>query len=171
MSEKRDDSVGYGKPPTHSRFRKGKSGNPKGRKKGDRNFDTDLAEVLATGMTITENGRKKKVSAQKAALLRLREKALLGDGRALDRMLALAQQRSEDKAAQSAERGLSKEARVGHGPLQLITPLGVLPARLSQPSETAHPQTGWIFRRQRGRSIARGLPGLRWVPAIRFWIS
>lgn len=32
-----DYEVGYGKPPQHSRFRKGQSGNPRGRPKGARN--------------------------------------------------------------------------------------------------------------------------------------
>ncbi|NHK26376.1 hypothetical protein FF098_000480 [Parvularcula flava] len=34
---KRDYEIGYGKPPAHSRFKKGQSGNPKGRPKGSRN--------------------------------------------------------------------------------------------------------------------------------------
>ncbi|HEY8129410.1 MAG TPA: DUF5681 domain-containing protein [Hyphomicrobium sp.] len=32
--------IGYGKPPVKTRFRKGQSGNPKGRGKGSRNFAT-----------------------------------------------------------------------------------------------------------------------------------
>ena len=39
-------AVGYRKPPTHSRFKKGKSGNPKGRPKGSRNFSTDVKATL-----------------------------------------------------------------------------------------------------------------------------
>jgi hypothetical protein len=38
--------VGYGKPPLHTRFRKGQSGNPKGRSKGTR---TQLANDAARG--------------------------------------------------------------------------------------------------------------------------
>jgi len=102
-----DDKVGYGNPPKHSQFRKGQSGNARGRPKNSRNFGTDLQEVLGGEMTITENGRPKKISTQLAALLRLREKALKGDPRALDRFLGLAQQNSEVVAARAAERELT----------------------------------------------------------------
>lgn len=41
------DEIGYKKPPRHTRFRKGQSGNPKGRPKGTQNLKTDLAEELS----------------------------------------------------------------------------------------------------------------------------
>ena len=41
-----DHDGGYGKPPRHSQFKKGQSGNSKGRPKGSRNFSTDLKETL-----------------------------------------------------------------------------------------------------------------------------
>jgi hypothetical protein len=87
----RRDQVGYANPPRHSRFKPGQSCNPKGRPKGTRNFATDLAETLQAPVNLTRDGKPTKVSTQKAALLRLREKALNGDARALDRLLAFAQ--------------------------------------------------------------------------------
>ena len=39
-----DYEVGYKKPPIHTRFKPGVSGNPKGRPKGTKNLATDLAE-------------------------------------------------------------------------------------------------------------------------------
>ena len=83
------DAVGYGKPPKHSQFKKGQSGNPKGRPRGKRNMASLVAEVLAQKVTITANGKRKRVSSETALLLRLREKALGGDLRALQIMLSL----------------------------------------------------------------------------------
>ncbi|SDD50728.1 DUF5681 domain-containing protein [Ruegeria marina] len=103
-----DYEIGYGKPPKHSRFKKGQSGNPGGRQKGSRNFNTDLDEVLSKRVTVTENGKTREITSRAAALQRLREKALNGNNRALEQFLALAQKRSEEKDAQSAGRNLSE---------------------------------------------------------------
>lgn len=108
MSGDENEKVGYGNPPRHSRFKKGQSGNPKGRKKGNRNFNTDLEEVLTTRVSIRENGISRKVTSQQALLRRLLEKAMSGDSRALERILLLGQQLSEDRDGQSAGNSLSK---------------------------------------------------------------
>lgn len=84
-----DYEVGYGKPPKHTRFKKGKSGNPKGRPKGTRNFATDAKEALAAPVSVTRGGKRTMVSSQRAAILKLREKALQGDIRAMERFLEL----------------------------------------------------------------------------------
>jgi len=75
----------------HTRYPRGQSGNPRGRPKGVRNFKTDVEEILRTSIKITRDGKPRRISTQAAALLRLREKALGGDSRALDRLLQLAQ--------------------------------------------------------------------------------
>ena len=108
MSDDRDHYVvGYAKPPKHTRFKKGQSGNPKGRPKGSRNFATDLDDVLSTKVTVQENGRPREVTAQQATLLQLVAKALKGDVRAIDRLLTLADQRSAEREAQNKERKLT----------------------------------------------------------------
>lgn len=110
MSDDHDDNeVGYGKPPKSTRFRKGQSGNLEGRPKGSRNFANDLDDVLNAKMTVNKNGKPRKVSTQKAALMRLTEKALKGDARALDRFLSMADERSAEKEAQMKERHLSAD--------------------------------------------------------------
>ncbi len=54
--------VGYGKPPLHSRFQKGKSGNAKGRPKGSCNTLKLLNDVLEQKITITQDGKQVKIS-------------------------------------------------------------------------------------------------------------
>src|SRR5258706_11992258 len=82
--------VGYKKPPQHSRFQPGRSGNPHGKQKGVRNLGSDVKRTLEVPVRLNEQGRARRVSTQHAVLLRLREKALKGDARSLDRFLELA---------------------------------------------------------------------------------
>lgn len=84
-----DYEVGYGKPPKHTRFRKGQSGNPRGRGKNTRNLKTELRSVLDETMSLSMAGREVKLSARKAMLLALRNKALKGDTRAIGLMVAM----------------------------------------------------------------------------------
>jgi Family of unknown function (DUF5681) len=83
-------AVGYKKPPRHSRFQPGQSGNPRGRQKGVRNLATDVKRTLEVPVRVNDQGKAKRVSSQEAVLLRLREKALMGDLRALAQFLDLA---------------------------------------------------------------------------------
>ena len=82
--------VGYGKPPTHTQYRPGQSGYPAGRRKGVRNLKTDVKRTLAMPVKVKEAGRTRTKSTQEAALMVLRESALKGNTRALDRFLELA---------------------------------------------------------------------------------
>ena len=81
--------VGYGKPPKARQFKRGKSGNPKGRPKGSLNLATDLTAELGEHITVREDGRPRKVSKQRALIKSLMAKALQGDVRAMASLLAL----------------------------------------------------------------------------------
>lgn len=82
------DGIGYKKPPVHSRFRHGQSGNPKGRPKGAKGFAAELERELASKMPITENGRRRLVSKRIAMIKTTVAKALKGDLRAVATVLA-----------------------------------------------------------------------------------
>lgn len=88
--------IGRGKPPKKTQFRPGQSGNPRGRPKGVRNFKTDVRATLKSPVKVTRDGKPERLSTQEAMLLRLREKALAGDPRALDRLIELARVYDED---------------------------------------------------------------------------
>jgi hypothetical protein len=77
-----DKEVGYGRPPRHSRFNKGQSGNPKGRPKGTKNLKTDLTEELQETILVREGTHAIKISKQRAIVKTLIAKTLKGDARA-----------------------------------------------------------------------------------------
>lgn len=81
--------VGYGNPPEHSRFKKGESGNPRGRPKGSQNLATVLARILRETVTIRENGRRKKITKLEHSVQQLTKKATAGNLRALQQLMAL----------------------------------------------------------------------------------
>jgi hypothetical protein len=72
---------GYGKPPEYSRFKQGKSGNPKGRPKGSRNLKTDLTEELQEKILVREGDNPVRISKQRAIVKTLVAKTLKGDAR------------------------------------------------------------------------------------------
>jgi len=109
MRDDDDYEVGYGRPPKHTRFQKGQSGNPKGRPKGRRNFATELEEVLEAPVPVTQNGAKAHVSSRQAVLYRLRERALNGDIGPMKQFLELAERHEAAKAATQAERRLNRD--------------------------------------------------------------
>jgi hypothetical protein len=82
MTHDDDDLVGYKRPPKHTRFRPGHSGNPTGRKKNSRNFKTDLVAELHEKIPIRENGRDMRITKQRAFVKALVAAAIKGDMRA-----------------------------------------------------------------------------------------
>lgn len=82
--------VGYRSPPEATRFKKGVSGNPRGRPKGSLNVATVLTRTLREKIVINENGRRRTVTKLEAALNQLVNKAAAGDLRALRHLTALA---------------------------------------------------------------------------------
>ena len=71
--------VGYGRPPRHSRFRPGQSGNPGGRPKGRHGLITRLRKMLGEEVSLTSNGIERKVRKGDAVLGALIAKAARGE--------------------------------------------------------------------------------------------
>ena len=85
----RDYAVGYGKPPVHTRFQKGKSGNPKGRPRGMKNMSTLLSTALNASIVVVANGRRKKITKREAIVTQLVNKSAAADLKATQIVLAM----------------------------------------------------------------------------------
>lgn len=121
----RDDSerVGYGKPPRHSRFKPGQSGNPKGRAKSIKNFANILKEELETLVEVTENGRKRKLSKGHLAIKGLVLKAVKGDHRALAEIFRQTDKHSRQSSEiQQISPGVADDVASAMSPMRDLTP-------------------------------------------------
>lgn len=87
-NDSQHDERGYGRPPKHSQFKKGRSGNPRGRPKGASSFKADLAAELQEKLALTENGKERKITKQRAFIKTLTAAAIKKDIRAVNALLA-----------------------------------------------------------------------------------
>jgi hypothetical protein len=107
-----DSAVGYRKPPKNAQFKRGASGNPKGRRKGSVNLATVLQNALNDTMVVVEDGEQKTISKMEAAVKRLVDKAIAGDMTAfrvlsdLTRILDDSADRASSADLESADRKL-----------------------------------------------------------------
>jgi hypothetical protein len=108
MSADRDGDyeVGYGKPPRHTRFVKGQSGNPRGKPPGAKNFTTLLNEALSEQVSVTDNGRRRKISKRQAIIVQLVNRSATADLRAIKILLDIV--REIERQTEPASAGLAE---------------------------------------------------------------
>jgi hypothetical protein len=82
------DNTGYRRPPKRTQFKKGQSGNPRGRPRGPSSFKSDLDAELREKLVLTENGREKRITKQRAFIKTLTAAAIKKDIRAVNALLA-----------------------------------------------------------------------------------
>jgi hypothetical protein len=103
-----DYEVGYGKPPHHTRFKTGQSGNPRGRPSGAKNLSTLLNEALNEPVVVvTENGGRKRISKRQASFKQLVNEAAKGNWRALKLLVDILQDIERRTAPQTEESSFS----------------------------------------------------------------
>jgi uncharacterized protein DUF5681 len=88
--------VGYRRPPLETRFRPGVCGNPRGRPKGERTLASVVTAALKERVTISVNGRVRRVSKLEAAVRELVNRAAAGEARATQLLLALVKAHEAD---------------------------------------------------------------------------
>lgn len=93
MADKPKRKVGYKSPPTEHQFQPGQpSANPKGRPRKNKAYQQAVLEQLNRKLTITVNGRRRKVSVTDVALQQLGNMAAAGDFKAIREINRLYQQ-------------------------------------------------------------------------------
>jgi hypothetical protein len=104
-----DSPVGYKRPPVHSRFQQGQSGNPRGRRKKVPDFMDDAVEIFGGTVTGQAKGKPITLPMVQAMFRTLCRQALKGDNQALRRVIELmltlepvAQDKAKEKKAQDA---------------------------------------------------------------------
>jgi hypothetical protein len=76
----REYDVGYGKPPKRTQFRKGQTGNPKGRPKGTKNIARIVDQVCRERVRVKgENGNYYYMTKMQAIMTQLTNQAARGD--------------------------------------------------------------------------------------------
>lgn len=103
------DNTGYKRPPTSSRWKKGQSGNPSGRKRSTANLKTDLSAEMSEMIQISEGGNPRRITKQRALLKSLTASAIKGDPRAANLILNLLARVLEDAPPPTASSPVSAE--------------------------------------------------------------
>ncbi len=83
-----DDFVGYGCPPKHTQFKKGKSGNPKGRPP-TKALHTIVHEVMNEKVTIIKGGEKVEMTKKEAIIQQLLNESMKGKSAATKNLIYL----------------------------------------------------------------------------------
>ena len=81
MTDDQTPTVGYMNPPEHTRFKKGRSGNPRGRPRKREDLNTVLHRVLNRKVRVKDNDQKMPI--RDALMWKLRDLALQGDKQAM----------------------------------------------------------------------------------------
>jgi hypothetical protein len=111
MPPERDYEVGRGKPPKHTQFKKGQSGNPRGRPRGAKNLATLVGEALDQKVTITEQGRRRKISKREAIITQLVNRSASADLKATTILLGMMQEIERRTGASTEPAALSEADR------------------------------------------------------------
>lgn len=84
-----DAAVGPGRPPRHAQFRKGQSGNPRGRPPKERDLKKLVERELDAVIQITDQGKKVKLTKREVLARKLVNDALMGEAKAIQSLIKL----------------------------------------------------------------------------------
>jgi Family of unknown function (DUF5681) len=107
--------VGYKRPPVHSRFKPGQSGNPKGRPAGSANAKTTVQRVMNERVSVRRGQKTSSVTTLEAMVQAHAVKAIKGDSRSAGMVInvmsrtGLLADQEDESTIENAKRRLSAE--------------------------------------------------------------
>jgi hypothetical protein len=104
--------IGYCKPPKHTRFKPGQSGNPRGRPKAEKSLGAALNDALRAKVKLRGNGKERGVSSLDAYFIRVVMDAIQGKASAQRLLPALMERFLPINAAAPAENAEDARAEV-----------------------------------------------------------
>ena len=87
--------VGYGKPPKANQFRKGRSGNPRGKRHGEENITSAFKRIVSKRVKINDGDRIRTVTLAEAVILKNYNAAMQRDSIAMSNIFRLAEDAGE----------------------------------------------------------------------------
>ena len=102
-----DYQVGYGKPPRHTQFAKGQSGNPRGRPLASKSLATLVSEALNERVIVAEDGGRRKISKREAIIKQLVNRSAKADLRAIKILLDIVREIESQTAPETVENSFS----------------------------------------------------------------
>ena len=124
LNEHPGNPIGYKSPPRLTRFKKGQSGNPKGRPRA-RKKGLPHDQVLGQMVTIREDGRDRRVTAAEAFILHLTKKGLEGDAVSARASLAAIEAARAKRGSQDDELTVTRIIFTFFGPGIALRDLGM----------------------------------------------
>ena len=108
-----DGETGYGKPPKKYQFKKGVSGNPRGRPKGTSSLLSDLNKIVNQKISVNLNGQNMRLTKRQAFLQRVANDAIAGrasTARLLYELLKLEAEQLDTEGMSASERNKQDQA-------------------------------------------------------------
>ena len=108
-----EEEKGYGKPPKKHQFKKGVSGNPRGRPRGKSSLLSDLNKIVNQKISVNLNGQNMRLTKRQAFLQRVANDAIAGGagaGRLLYKLLKLEAEQPETEGMSASERNKQDQA-------------------------------------------------------------
>lgn len=159
MSKKPNEyEVGYAKPPVHSRFQSGQSGNPRGRPKGSLNLAAAINRALREKVVVVIGGKRRNMSKLDAAITNLVNQAVKGDSKATAMVLSLAPLVGMESATGTTTLG-TDDAAVMKGLIQRIGAVCTAsPVSAASAVETSPPSDAPQVRSRKPRLVPKPSP-------------